>query len=310
SWYVGLSAGPSFVPTYKATEFFDDGFKDRFPWGSNTGYYGGFRLGDEFGNWRAEGQFFYNTNPAAAATPLPPGTKIGGDTETFGIFGNVIYTPPFQLGLPVTPHLGVGFGALNVTTTIKVNDMKVFDSSGWAPGAQAIGGITYNFAPQWTLDVDYRYVTSLTDVNFRSLTGNRVTAPYESHSVVGSVIYHFAPPAPPPPAPPPPPSALPPARQVASLAPVDTAVPATAMRRFTLRYDEAKAALTPASVRALHDALDAVEAGQDVRIAIAGCEVGADYSDGSPCARHALRLKQLLARHGVEPSHLLVVGDR
>ncbi|HEV2186886.1 MAG TPA: hypothetical protein VGR70_06745, partial [Stellaceae bacterium] len=47
SWYVGLSAGPSFVPTYKATEFFDDGFKDRFPWGSNTGYYGGFRLGDE-----------------------------------------------------------------------------------------------------------------------------------------------------------------------------------------------------------------------------------------------------------------------
>jgi hypothetical protein len=53
-------------------------------------------------------------------------------------------------------------------------------------------------------------------------------------------------------------------------------------------------------VRALHEALDAIKAGQSVQIAITGCETDADYLTGSPCARHALRLKHLLARRGVE----------
>jgi hypothetical protein len=81
------------------------------------------------------------------------------------------------------------------------------------------------------------------------------------------------------------------------------------VQRFTLRYDAADAVLTPRSVRALHDALDAIEAGDDVRIAIAGCETGAGYADGSPCARHALRLRQLMTRHGVQdPDRYLVRG--
>jgi hypothetical protein len=65
--------------------------------------------------------------PGGGNNAAAPGTKLGGDTETFGFFGNAIYTPPFNLGIPVTPHIGVGIGALNVTTKFKVNDTKVFD---------------------------------------------------------------------------------------------------------------------------------------------------------------------------------------
>jgi hypothetical protein len=109
------------------------------------------------------------------------------------------------------------------------------------------------------------------------------------------------------PPPPPPPAEIPQARQFASLAPVEAE--AAAAHRFTLRYDETDTVLTPSSVRALHDALDAIEAGQDVRIAIAGCEANTDFADGSPCARHVLRLKHLLGRYGVEnPDRLLVQG--
>jgi opacity protein-like surface antigen len=303
-FYIGVDGGASFVPTVMATEFFPDG-KDRFACGSSIGSYFGAQAGLQRGNWRFEGQYTWSVNPAAATMPLPPDVKIGGDTETFGFFGNVIYTPSFTLGIPVTPHIGVGFGALNVTTTIKVNDMRVFDSSNWAPGAQAIGGLTWQISPRFSLDLNYRYQTSLGDVDYKSLTGsNKVTAPYHSSYVTLDLNLHF--PSAPPPPPPPPAGAIPQARQFASLVPVETAA---AARRFTLRYDAANAVLTPASVRSLHDALDAVEAGQDVRIAIAGCETGADLADGSPCARHTLRLRHLLARYGVEnPGRLLAGG--
>jgi opacity protein-like surface antigen len=302
------------VPTVTATEFFSDG-RDRFPWGSDTGSYFGAQAGLQFGNWRAEGQYTWSVNPAAATMPLPSDTKIGGDTETHGLFGNVIYTPPFQFGLPVTPHIGVGIGALNVTTKVKFNDMTVFDSSGWAPGAQAIGGLTYQISPRLSLDLDYRYQATLSDVEYRTLPvagsdiRNRVTAPYAAHYITLGLNLHFpvATPPPAPASPPPPPSRseMPQARQVSSLAPVDTASHATAAHRFTLRYDE----VTQRSVRVLHDALDAIEAGQEVRIAIAGCEANADDSHGSPCARHALKLRRLLARYGVEnPGQFLVRG--
>ena len=305
-YYIGLSGGPSFVPTVTATEFFNDG-KDRFPWGSSTGSYFGAQVGGQFGNWRAEGQYTWSVNPAAATMPVP-GIKIGGDTETFGFFGNVIYTPPFSLGIPVTPHLGVGFGALSVTTDIKVNDRTVFNSSGWAPGAQAIGGVTYNISPTWSVDLNYQYQTTLTDVEYRTLPiagsdiRNRVTSPYHAHFITLGVNLHFPVATVPPPG-----AAIPQARQVASLTPVETA--AVAAHRFTLRYDEANAVLTPASVRALHEALDAINSGQSVQIAIAGCETDGDYSNGSLCTHRTRRIQHLLARYGVEnPGQLLVRG--
>jgi opacity protein-like surface antigen len=328
--YIGVDGGVSLVPTVMATEFFPDG-KDRFAWGSSTGSYFGAQAGLQRGNWRFEGQYTWSVNPAAATMPLPPNVKIGGDTETHGFFGNGIYTPRFVFGLPVTPHIGVGVGALNVTTTIKVNDTKVSDSSNWAPGAQAIGGLTWQISPRLSLDLDYRYQTSLGDVEYKSLANgnnprNKVTSPYHSSYVTLGLNLHFPAAVPPggtrPPGfvpqsvnpTPPPRSELPQARQVASLVPVNTAVAVTrataaTAQRFTLRYDEANAVLTPSSVRTLHDAIDAIEAGQDVRIAIAGCEADADYADGSPCARRALRLRHLLARYGVEnPGHLLAGG--
>ena len=313
-FYIGVDGGLSFVPTYNATEFFDDGFKDRFPWASSVGSYFGAQVGVQTGNLRFEGQYTWSSNSAAPTGPLAPDVKLGGGTDAFGLFVNGIYTPPFQLGLPVTPHIGVGFGALDVTTKIKLNDMTVFNSSGWAPAAQAIGGLTWTISPRWSLDLNYRYQTSLSDVEFRSLKvgdfpRNKVTAPYEGHYVTLDLNLHFPagtrPPA--PAAPPTPKSEIPQARQVAALTPVETA--AVAAHRFTLRYDEAHAVLTPSSVRALHDALDAIEAGQDVRIAVAGCATDADYSDGSPCAHRAQRIQHLLSRYGVEsPSHYFVGG--
>jgi hypothetical protein len=177
--------------------------------------------------------------------------------------------------------------------------------------------LTYKISPRLSLDLDYHYQTTLSDVEYRTLpvagVSNKVTAPYAAHYITLGLNLHF-PAAVPPPAPaaptPPSRSAMPQGRQVASLTPGDAVSSGPqAAHRFTLRYDEANAVLTRSSVRALHDALDAIEAGQSVRIAVEGCETGADYSDGSPCAHHALRLRHLLARHGVEnPGQFLIRG--
>jgi hypothetical protein len=45
-----------------------------------------------------------------------------------------------------------------------------------------------------------------------------------------------------------------------------------------------------------------------VQLAIEGCDLGADYSDGSPCARRLSSLKELFAQNGVRDTKRLLAG--
>jgi hypothetical protein len=108
-----------------------------------------------------------------------------------------------------------------------------------------------------------------------------------------------------------PPAPSPSAQQVASLTPLPAEhVSAVAPRRpsaplggetqrFTIRFDDRLAALSPGGVCSLDEAVLAIRAGDKVEIAIDGCAADADHSDGSPCARRAMTLRQLLAQREV-----------
>lgn len=81
------------------------------------------------------------------------------------------------------------------------------------------------------------------------------------------------------------------------------------VQRFTIRFDDRIAALTPGGIRSLDEAVTAIRAGEKVALAIEGCDAAADHSDGSPCARRTMSLRQLLAQRGVASPRRLIVAD-
>jgi hypothetical protein len=69
--------------------------------------------------------------------------------------------------------------------------------------------------------------------------------------------------------------------------------------RLIIRFDERVAALKPSGIRAFDEAVAALRGGKKVQIGIEGCDSGADFSDGSPCARRRSTLIAMLAGSGV-----------
>jgi hypothetical protein len=80
--------------------------------------------------------------------------------------------------------------------------------------------------------------------------------------------------------------------------------------RLVIRFDDRVVALTPAGIRAFDQAVGAIRGGKTVQLAIGGCDLGADYSGGSLCARRLLSLKELLAQNGVRDTKRLLAGIR
>src|SRR5260370_12896572 len=137
--------------------------------------------------------------------PIP----VSGHRNAYAFMTNAIYD--FTFGWPVTPHLGLGVGAVQLHDSISRKapfvPISIASSSDWELGYQGIAGIRYNINPSLAFDLDYRYLAT-TDPTFRSSSPlGRYRSGYTSHNVVASLTVRFgaipllAPPV--PPAPPP-----------------------------------------------------------------------------------------------------------
>ena len=179
----------------------------------DSGFVAGARLGYEMGPWRFEGEYAYRRNELNSFNWAPAGGNIagvGGNRQSHALMANLLYS--FNLGwpFPLTPHIGGGVGAVHLTDEAAAPGFgKFLDDSGWQFGYQGIAGVRYHIRPNVALDLEYRYFAT-TEATFR-VAGRADTyrTGYDTHNLMASLVYRFAPPPPPPP-PPPAPAALPP----------------------------------------------------------------------------------------------------
>jgi len=197
-FYLGAEGGWTSLPdqTITVPGLFSTNLK------FNAGFNAGGRLGYEWGPWRFEEEYSYRQNNVPGNFSLfgLPITGISGNRHTNSIMTNVLYD--FTLGYPITPHIGVGIGAVNIHDGLKLPLIGQFiNDSTWQFGYQAIAGIRYNLSPALALDLDYRYLAT-TQPTFRILNTNllRYRSDYNTNNFVASLIYRFAPPPPPVPA--------------------------------------------------------------------------------------------------------------
>src|SRR4249920_3976431 len=117
----------------------------------DTGYNIGARAGYEWGPWRFEEEFRYQQNGRTNFNVAGFNLGVNGDRNAYAIMSNVIYD--FSLGYPVTPHIGVGIGAVGLRDGVNLrNGASITNDTQWEFGYQAIAGVRYNINPALAFD--------------------------------------------------------------------------------------------------------------------------------------------------------------
>jgi OOP family OmpA-OmpF porin len=289
AWYFGGEGGWTTLESPQTGRILGANFRQGFSDGFNIGA----RAGYEWGPLRFEEEFRFQQNGINRIGIGGFNVPATGNRNAYAIMTNAIYD--FTLGWPITPHLGVGIGAVELHDGAGVRGVGTFSrSNDWEFGYQAIAGVRYNINPSLAFDVDYRYLAT-TDPTFRtSVGGIPYTSGYSTHSVVASLSLRFGAPPPPPVAPPPaPPMAVPVAPKV-----------------FLVFFDWDKDTITPEGMQIIQQAAATFRAGGSVRIQVTG------YTDrsGSPgynqrlSERRANNVANALARLGVPRAQMAVSG--
>jgi opacity protein-like surface antigen len=263
----------------------------------NSGFNVGARAGYQWDPWRFEGEYSYRQN-SGNATSL--GTQLNASVHTNSLMANVIYD--FNLGWPLTPHIGMGLGAVQLDASVDGPSVGFHSKSSDVVFAyQAIAGVRYKFTPNLALDVDYRYRgTGNVSYTTNSFTANGVTFPSRTFSgsgntnnVVASLTWLFSPPPPPPPMP------------VAAPAP-----PPLAPKMFIVFFDWDKDTVTSEGMAIIQQAAAAYRSGAPVQIQVTG------YTDRSGSPAYNQRLSERRAKNvaialsgmGVPQNQMLVSG--
>jgi outer membrane protein OmpA-like peptidoglycan-associated protein len=270
--YLGGEAGWSDLPSQTDHSNGAPTLNERY----DAGYALGARLGYQWGPWRFEEEYIYHNNGLdRLAVSGVNQTGASGSRNSHAIMTNAIYD--FDLGWPVTPHIGAGVGAVDVVASASAPATgTLINASNWQFGYQAIGGVSYNFSPDLSLDVDYRYLASTAPTFPASGIASTFHTRYYTHNILASLIYHFAAPPPPPvatpaamPAPPPPPN----------------------RRVFLVFFDWDRDTITPQGMHIIEQAADAYKSGAQVRIQVTG------YTDRSGSPGYNQRLSERRANH-------------
>ncbi|HEX4616857.1 MAG TPA: outer membrane beta-barrel protein [Stellaceae bacterium] len=169
-------------------------FKEHFDDGFNVGA----RAGYLWGPLRFEEEFNFGQNDLTRVSGAGFNLAAHGQRNRYAVMTNAIYD--FPVGWIVSPHLGVGIGAVNLHNSIGLNPIAGFapcaagcavaSSSAWEFGYQAIAGIRYNISPALAFDIDYRYLAT-TDPTFKTLGGLKYDSEYHTHNLVASLTWIF-----------------------------------------------------------------------------------------------------------------------
>ena len=173
--------GPFAGQNAQSVESFDSGF--------NVGGRAGFQSGP----WRFEGELSYRANDSnhlqMVSPSNRPGRSAGSERHSLAEMANVIYD--FDLGLPVTPHVGGGIGAAQVTRNL-TNIFGGTHDTVTVFAYQAIGGLRYMVMPSLAFDIDYRYFAT-TGTTFTSTNPDQIRSSYPTHNIVAGISWLFGP---------------------------------------------------------------------------------------------------------------------
>jgi OOP family OmpA-OmpF porin len=316
--YVSLGVGPNFdLDQTLQPQRVPQGFqRGKLKYGYDPGVSVAAALGYGLGNGlrlEVEGDYNYATVGRLRNRGFNQGNQVnpingsGGSNQQYGGFVNALYD--FDLGLPVTPYIGVGVGYQEIELSARNFGFQGIQAPNTSRSAgnfgyQGILGASYSLdslAPGLALTAEYRFVGVVpTDFGSTQLSGplgltTRTKVQLSdsfSNQILLGVRYAFnqAPPPPPP-------------------APVVAPAPAPA-RSYLVFFDWDKATLTDRSQQIIREAAENSTRVQYTRIEVNG------YTDtsGSPRYNQGLSVRRAeavaaeLVKDGVPQNAISIQG--
>lgn len=180
---TGNCAGGCIPPSPGFQAVSHETFHDGFNVGGRAGY--------QMGPWRFEGEINYRQNDTRNLQMVSPrnraGMAAGAERHSVSEMANLIYDA--DLGWPVTPHIGAGVGAAQVTRNLSNRFGGTHDTV-TVFAYQGLAGIRYKIDPALAVDIDYRYFAT-TATNFTSTEPSLIKSDYGTHNVVASLTWLF-----------------------------------------------------------------------------------------------------------------------
>jgi OmpA-OmpF porin, OOP family len=288
AWYFGGEGGWTSLDSVSGNKIGPFSHKQSFNTGENVGA----RAGYEWGPWRFEEEFSYRQNGLNHFSIGGLNLKTTGERDAYALMTNAIYD--FNIGWALTPHLGVGVGAVEMHDGVGLPKFgTIVHSDNVQFGYQAIAGIRYNINPSLAFDFDYRYLATTTPTFHTAAFRVPYTSGFATNNLVASLTVRFG--APPPPA---------------VVPPMPPAPPPMARKVFLVFFDWDKDTITPEGMQIIQQAAATFRSGAPVTIQVTG------YTDrsGSPgynqrlSERRANNVANALSRVGVPRTQMAVSG--
>ena len=179
--YVSAAGGVALVPGFTDTphdlvkalndsgsvsgEATEDGVdislrKGSADWAFDVGFVAGGALGFAFGPARIDAGFSYLTANFVFPGEGDEATETSDDTFTaMSLMASGWYD--LDVGSFLTPYLGVGAGATNLSVKLTTADDTWFDGVGWGLAFQAGAGVALRVVAGFSLDIGYRFFGTL-----------------------------------------------------------------------------------------------------------------------------------------------------
>jgi opacity protein-like surface antigen len=183
-WYSSALGGfaylPSNVNTYIPNGLFIDGTN------YHIGYDVGGRIGYKYNPLRFEAEVTYiNSGLDNVSINTIPQMDFRGESSGTFLMGNVYYDFPDMLP-GISPFIGLGLGYGYLSSFFESNDLFTtinYNPSDSVFAYQGSAGLTYNFAENYAVSANYRYI--------RSTNAGSFGEPFQAHLAEFGVTYRF-----------------------------------------------------------------------------------------------------------------------
>ncbi|MBN4016631.1 OmpA family protein [Rhodospirillaceae bacterium AH-315-P19] len=190
AWYLRLQGGGNFAGDQDIDGILGTTFARQSEFSS--GYVAGVALGHGFGPIRLEGEFLYRENDVDGLVGGPG--MVSGDRSIRSFTANVLYdfysltlSPDRSLDL----YVGAGLGIANVSFNgVAEGGAALLDADDSVFAYQAIFGVSHALSDRLSINLDYRYLTTV-NPEFVTAAATNVETEVADHSVLFGLTWHF-----------------------------------------------------------------------------------------------------------------------
>ena len=182
-FYVAAGGGATLITD--TTETPEKGIADKqeeADWDLDFGFSAGGAAGYDFGDFRTEAEFSFQSANFLHADEIKGDKKADDNLTVMSVMANGFFD--LDTGTPFVPFIGIGVGAVNLSVKLfdGPDDNKAdFEGSGWGFGYQANVGVAYEIVDAVALTLGYKFFgtleTQVTDAGADSETDDMYVKP-------------------------------------------------------------------------------------------------------------------------------------